>query len=217
MIYSLFIFDFDGTLADSKDNIAKSLNSAFKKNNLPEIPLENIYPHIGKLSIAKTILEFYPELSERKVQELREDYITRLNQNVKEELKFFPGALETVKKLKEKNKKTAILSVKPKEQIELVLETFEIRHLFDSIHGNGTSEFEKPARGCVEFIVSDLGLNIENESILMIGDSHVDVEVGKNAGIDMFGVSHGITSPQELTELGAKKILKSFDELLSFA
>ncbi|MEO8581810.1 MAG: HAD family hydrolase [Patescibacteria group bacterium] len=212
--YELFIFDFDGTLANSKLNIANSLNFALTIHGLEKVASEKIFPLIGKMSLDETFLFFYPELKKSTVTELLKDFRKYQKENIEKELVFFPEVLSTLQELSDQKKSLAILTTKHIDSISYILKVFNIERLFDVILGEGLITERKPARQCVEYVLSSVSINKSNA--VMIGDSEVDVLTALNGGIDMIAVGHGTDSLDFLKEKGSTFSVNSFSEVLEF-
>ncbi|MBI2051490.1 HAD hydrolase-like protein [Candidatus Roizmanbacteria bacterium] len=213
--YKLFIFDFDGTLVDSRINIANSLNYALSRHGFQKIHAKNIYPLIGKIPIEETIKSFYPKLDRRTIESITKDFRIYQKLHAKKEVVFFPHVLRTLKFLKSKKKQLAILTTKNAKQTISLLKVFRIHTLFDVVYGGGMPAGEKPARSCIEFIWAKIKETMPFETVL-IGDSEVDCIAAQNAQIDMIGVPHGVDPQDVLKSKGAVYILNTFKELKQF-
>lgn len=88
--YELYIFDFEGTIVDSRLHIANSVNFALIQNGFATMSPEEIYPTIGKLPIGATFKQFYPQLSVNDLNQLILSFRKYLIENVKKDLVLFP-------------------------------------------------------------------------------------------------------------------------------
>lgn len=214
--YNCFIFDFDGTLADSRLNITNSFNYALKVHKFKLISPKLIYPLIGKLDIEETFKKFYPGLSQKKLKRLINSFRIYQKRNAHKEITLYDGVLETIKTLHARKKQLAIVTTKHINQIEHILRVFKIYDYFDVIFGRGTMEFAKPQRECFDYVFQHLKIPVSKDNFLMIGDSNVDCEFSHNSQITMMGVSWGVDSPTALKEAGAKDIINNISDLLRF-
>ncbi len=214
--YDLFIFDFDGTLADSRLNIINSLNFALNTQGLSPIEGKRITPLIGKMSLDNTFLYFYPELKTVQIEKLLEEFRIYQREHAHEELVFFPEVLSTLEKLYKQKKMLAILTTKHISQITYILKLFKIDHFFDVVLGEGVISQRKPASECVGYILSSLSVPLDKSKVVMIGDSSVDVLSAQNGGIDMIAVGHGTDSLESLKEMGAIFTVNTFSEILQY-
>lgn len=214
--YELFIFDFDGTLADSRINIANSVNKALAEKGFPKVKNQAIFPTIGKIPIQSVFRRFYPNLSEQEVLDLTLLFRKYLIGNAKHELTLFPEVEKTLRALHDKNILLAILTTKHTEVINEILAAFGLASLFSVIYGSGLSGGNKPDKGCVEYILNELDGAVTPEQTVMIGDTSIDLETATNSHIDSIGVTYGIDG-DTITKLGFTYTINSFDELLRFA
>jgi HAD superfamily hydrolase (TIGR01549 family) len=214
--YSLFIFDFDGTLSDSRLNIANSCNAALTSVHLPTIENEKIYPLIGKLNLEDTFTKFYPNLTVEEVNHLVDVFRAYQIAHVQDEITLFPDVAETLEELVRKGKYLAILTTKGTEQVTKILELLKLRSLFTVIMGKGSEFGEKPEGRCIDYITSLLPKPISKENIAMVGDTEIDVQTANNGGISVIGVTYGIDSAEQLKQAGATYTIDRIKDLLLF-
>lgn len=216
MSYKVFIFDFDGTLADSRLNIANSVNRALQRSGLAKVLNDAIFPTIGKLSIQQAFLLFYPKLNPDSIEKLTADFRGFVIAHAKAELCFFPGVESTLHSLQDSNIYLAVLTTKSSKSIYDVLTLLGIDTYFSVIYGSGLPGGDKPSKGCVEYILDKIGHDdIKPSEVVMVGDTIVDLVTAQNAGIDSIGVTYGIDG-QDVKKLDFTYTIDAFDELLQF-
>lgn len=215
--FSHFIFDFDGTLADSRLNIANSFNFALKERNLATIEDALIHPLIGKKNLEQMFILFYPELSENLVADLIALFREYQSSHAVEEIMLFPDVKETLTSLKLAGAELAILTTKNTKQISNIADQLGIYSLFNIIYGTGLPYGEKPEGRCVDYLLTQFSSEPQKQRVVMIGDSSVDAETAKNGGIDFLGVPYGTDDPQQLLEIGAIGILDPFSKLVEWS
>jgi HAD superfamily hydrolase (TIGR01549 family) len=214
--YDLFIFDFDGTLADSRLNITSSMNAAFTHFGYTVVDPNDIHPLIGKLSFEQTFRKFQPQLDTDQVGALMSHARGYQREHLQNEMMVFPDTVATLQTLKDQGKALAVLTTKYVEQMEYILQAMGLRPFFDVVYGDGLIAAKKPDRACVEYIWNNLSAPILPERSVMIGDSEVDVLCAQNAGIDAIGVGRGVDSLDYLREKGAIYTLDTLAELMQF-
>lgn len=214
--YDLFIFDFDGTLADSRRHIANGVNFALEKHGLAAVDPARVYAQIGKYPIEATFASFYRDLALEQVEALVSDFRQYQRDHVQQELAFFPGVIATLDALKANGKQLAILTTKHITQIDYILNVFGLRALFDVVYGDGLIPERKPERACVEYILRSVPTPVYRHRCVIVGDSEVDVRAAQNSGLDMIAVGHGVDSMGTLLEKGAHYGIDVFSELLNF-
>lgn len=212
--YSVYIFDFDGTLADSRINIANSLNASFTLNGYQPVPNQKIFPLIGKKTLEQHFIEFYPQLSSSLIPKLVEDFRAHQLDYLEKELQLFPHVVEVLNELKQWGKTLAILTTKGTEQITKMLTVLGIKQLFEYIYGQDLPYGEKPEGRCVDYILTQVSPSVLKKEVVMVGDTEIDIQTAVNAGVDSIGVSYGIGSREELINAGATHIIDVFEELL---
>ena len=214
--FDLFVFDFDGTLGDSKINIANSMNFALKQSGYEPVDPIKIYPMIGKLILADMFTTCYPEIGDAQLSDMLSLFRAYQREHLISELTLFPQAQETLETLKDNDKHLAILTSKHIGQMQYTLEAFNLTQFFDVVVGDGSLNQKKPHRSCVDHIWKTISHPISAERTVMIGDSEVDVQMAKNAGITMIAVGHGVDSAETLIDLGAEVAVQTLSQLLEF-
>jgi phosphoglycolate phosphatase len=124
---------------------------------------------------------------------------------------LYPGVAETVQLLTAREKRLAILTNKPYNLSVEILDSFFGDETFEVVFGGDSLEKRKPDPMPVRRILASLG--VDPADAVMVGDSPVDVEAGKGAGILTIGAAYGFRGVEELVEAGADIIIDSFSEL----
>lgn len=207
------IFDLDGTLINSLEDIAYCMNEALKANGYETHSIES-YPYFigtGVINLVKNALPPEKSDDERAVNAVRESYRTLYEKNYLEKTKPYDGITELIKSLKEKGLKVAVLSNKPHNfTVELAEHFFDE---FDFVLGQQDSIPKKPNPEGANLIVNELKLN--KEDCIYLGDSGVDMQTAKAAGITAVGVLWGFREKEELLENGADYLIGKPQELLN--
>ncbi len=211
--YKLFIFDFDGTLVDSRQHISKSVNYALVKNRYEEVDPLLIYPTIGKVPIGEAFSLLKPDLSKQEIEKLTEDFRSYLLESAIKELIFFPGVEETLRKLIGLDRKLAILTTKKASSINRILKSLKVDSLFEVVYGGGMPGGDKPNKGCILYIARKTKIPLDE--IVMVGDTSVDSLSASNAGVDSIGVLYGIDG-KKIEKAGFTHTIPNFIDLLNF-
>ena len=189
----LLIFDLDGTLIDSRQDIAASVNRTFRDLNLPPKPDEIIYRYVGN-GVRRLIIEAVeseePALVDRALQIFEGHYLAHLL----EETSLYPGILEMFSHFKDKKKGMA--TNKPTLYTERIIKGLGIEHYFDVVLG-GTPPLQlKPHPDMLLKILHTLG--IAPEDAIMVGDSFTDIQAARAAGIRSCAVGYGLVEREAL-------------------
>lgn len=214
MKFKLLLFDLDGTLIDSRDDLADSVNLTLSEMNLGNLPSETIYNFIGEgvfnlldRSISASLKRASTqELTDRGVEIFREIY----NENCLVKTKLYDGVKETLGELKKFKK--AVITNKPHDFSVKILDSLGVLQYFQVVSGGDSFPERKPSP--VPLIKTAEKLGFSPAECLMIGDSRVDIEAGKNANIKTCGLINGFRGRDELEKAKADFLIKDFLELL---
>ena len=216
MKYSLVIFDLDGTILNTLDDLADSLNVSLKNNALSTYTVEEVRFMVGN-GIRKLIERAVPGAEENpKFQKVYDDFVEYYRNHCLEKTAPYQGMTECLKELKARGCKIAVNTNKDEvAAIELCKRFFP--GLIDCISGGKDSIPVKPSPLGVYSICKKLGLCAGNtcgaeekpdekilSGLLFVGDSDVDIATGLNAGIDAVGAEWGFRGKAFLIEHGAK-------------
>ncbi len=215
MSIRLLFFDLDGTLIDSRDDLADSVNLALAAMEVPSVATEAVYGFIGEgvfnlLSRSlRASLGSEPdaELVNRAVDVFRTHY----DRNCLVKTRLYDGVTETLGKLN--GFKKAVITNKPRDFSVKILESFGIADKFDAIAGGDTFPKRKPDP--MPLVETARSLGVEITECVMIGDSRIDIGAGKNAGIKTIGCTYGFRGRDELVGAGADFLVDTFAELTS--
>lgn len=208
-MYKAVIFDLDGTLLDTLKDLANSVNYALREFGYPERTIDEVRRFIGngviKLMERATPDGIDEEAFEKCFNTFRSHYLEHMYDNTKP----YEGIIEMLSILKEKGVKTAVVSNKLHSGVVGLCEDFFGGQL-TSAYGVNTEDERKPQPKNVLRALADLGVGAEET--VYVGDSEVDVQTAKNAGLKCIGVTWGFRSMEELLEAGAEYIAHSAEE-----
>ena len=207
---SLFVYDFDGTLVDTFEDIANSVNLTLAEMNLRSLKHETIRGNIGRGVVnlmARSLAESGCNDTEKAVSLFREHY----NRHLLDKTKLYPNGREIVEHFS--NKKNTILSNKPIAFIEKILGAMNFLNPFDSILGGDSLDEQKPNPKGLQLLMKKY--NCPTENVLMIGDNPIDVETGKRAGVITCGVTYGLGDPSSLHDSKPNFLIDNLSDLKS--
>lgn len=215
MKFTCVIFDLDGTLVDTLDDIAHSMNRALEACGFPPVSRDAYLAKVGWGIKRLASLALPPEAG--KDEKTVETVAARAVRFYAEEplvySKPYPGIQELLAELRRRRVKTAVLTNKPDPVAQLVIKGVFPPRSFDAVQGDTPSRPRKPDPAAVWDILMELG-RTPREAIFA-GDSEIDMETAKAAECHALGVSWGFRTRDVLEKAGAQRIIDAPPELLS--
>lgn len=207
-----YIFDLDGTLLDTLQDLAAAVNFALRKNGMEEHSIDDIRRFVGN-GVRKLIERAVPDGSKNpRIDEVFADFRSYYMQHSLDTTKPYDGITEILQELNMRGCKMAVVSNK------MMAATQElVAHFFPEIEvAIGENEAEgirkKPAPDMVFEALNRLGA--EAESAVYIGDSDVDIQTAKNAGVPCISVLWGFRNREFLLEHGAQHFIEKPSEII---
>lgn len=211
--YRACIFDLDGTLADTLRSIAYFSNGALAEFGLPPIETEEYKRMVGNgadLLIRRMLDRVGAGFSEEETARVRAEYDHRYESEPMKLVTAYPGMPELLARLKAKGVKVGILSNKPDNMAKAVVAEL-YGTLPDAVYGQREGVPIKPDPAGALDLAKELG--VSPEEALYIGDTWVDMDTGRSAGMDTCGVLWGFRDREELLSHGAKYLAGTAEEL----
>lgn len=199
------IFDMDGTLLDTLEDLYLSANASLVQFGFPEKTLEEIRQFVGNGAI-NLMRRAVPEGEKNHhfedcLQTFRKYYGEHLNDHTRP----YDGIPELLQKLSEEGVPMAIVSNKPDFAVRELNERYFGGRIRTAI-GESEGVRRKPAPDTVEQAAKELGVRMED--CIYVGDSEVDLETAKNCGIPCVSVTWGFRSGEMLREMGAEQMVE---------
>ena len=212
MNFKLVIFDFDGTLADTRKLIVICKQEIMRELGIRVLNEEECASTIG-LSAVTGFRQSYPDMSEEMIDKCVAMYRARFEEKKLEiPPDLFTGVAETLEALKEKGIICTIASSRNSKSLKGFLSLMDIDKYFPYVLGGDDTELLKPHPEPVLKTLKDL--DIRAEDTLVVGDMPYDVLMGKNAGTYACGVTYGNSSRDELVRSGADYIVDNMADIL---
>ena len=208
----LIIFDFDGTLGDTRRNIVTTMQMTITELGLPSRSDSECISTIG-LPLYGCFETLYPDTDKEIIQQCTDTYRRIFQENLQTiKPQTFPKVVETLYALKEQGFTLAIASSRSHDSLVELTQNLGISDVISYLIGADDVEKAKPNPEPVLNVLAALGYDAEET--LVVGDMSVDILMGVNAGAKTCGVTYGNGTKQELEEVGADYIINSFDELI---
>ncbi|MDR1444205.1 MAG: HAD family hydrolase, partial [Treponema sp.] len=213
MMYRCVLFDLDGTLVDTADDIALSMNRALEETGFPPKNTAD-YPALVGRGIENLALDCLPvqDRNKKNAALVAEAAVRFYRERPVVHSRPYPGILELLSELSRKKIRRAVLSNKPNPVTCLVIDRLFPPGSFDLVQGELPGIPRKPDPGAAWDMLVQLG-QTPRETILA-GDSEIDMETARNIGCFPLGVSWGFRSPQALKQAGAARIITEAREVL---
>ena len=216
MKYRCVIFDCDGTLVDTLEDIAAAMNLALVEHGFPVVALEKYRDIVGWGIIRLAELALPQEARTKETIRQVSNYARQLMEEQPFEnslAKPYPGIRELLAELQSRKIKTAVLSNKPDTVLHRLMAEMFPRHAFNTVCGLRPDTPPKPDPSLVWELLADMGIN-PHEAVLM-GDSEIDMETAINAGCYPLGVNWGFRSRATLETAGAARIIDTPGDLFN--
>jgi phosphoglycolate phosphatase len=204
----VLIFDLDGTLVDSKKDLTASVNYVRGQFELPCLTEEEIARFIGDGALMLIRRALAGKASEGNVQAGLQMFLSYYRAHMLDQTDLYPGVLETLDRLRDC--KLAVLTNKPVHVSCAMLDGLGIYRHFAAVYGGNSFDHKKPDPVGIYQILSDT--KGHREKTWMIGDSSVDVQTGRNAGVTTCGVTYGYAT-KSFTEHPPDYLIDQFPEL----
>ena len=213
----LLIFDLDGTLIDSRQDLANSVNAMLRHFHRPELPADVIASYIGNGAPMLVRRSLGDPDDENFVQDALLYFMAWYREHKLDHTYVYEGVKESLDAIKASRNgrpvKMAVLSNKPVGPSRAIVEALGLGKYFFQVYGGNSFHTKKPDPAGVEALREEAG--VPPEETVLIGDSDVDVITARNAGIFSLGVTYGlaphtledappdvlIDKPQELAEV----------------
>ena len=211
-MYETIVFDLDGTLLDTLDDLTDSVNASLEKFNLPKRTKNEVRACVGN-GIAKLVQRAAGEENKALWQDVLTEFKKHYAVHCADKTAPYEGILPLLRALKARGIKTAVLSNKADFAVKSLAGTYFEGLLQAAVGENEEAGIrKKPAPDSLFAVMQAFG--VTKEETLFVGDSEVDIQTGKNAGVDCVSVSWGFKDEEFLQANGAEKIISRPMQLL---
>ena len=204
------IFDFDFTLADSSTGTCECVNHAFSRMDLEPVSIVEVSSTIG-MSLEKTFRALAPETAWNRTGEFSALFVERADEVMAEMTSIFSTVPAVLEELSGRGLSLGIVSTKFRYRIQGILQREGLEGFFQVIVGGEDVSVQKPDPSGLLAAVRALGGSCSGS--LYVGDSPVDAETAKAAGVPFMAVLSGTTPGEEFKDSGAVGILDDLGQL----
>jgi HAD superfamily hydrolase (TIGR01549 family) len=211
MRYRNIVFDFDGTITDSKRDIAGAQLWVLRRMGVEGHREEDLYPLIGT-SLQDTFAALLPPAMHHRIDEAAELYARYYPPRSLETTTLFPGVHETLAALHASGRRLAVASTKRGTGIRRATDHFGITGLFVQLQGSDNLPF-KPDPAILLKLLRDQ--RWDPGETLMVGDTDKDVLTGRRAGVPTCAVTYGSLTRAELAAFEPDHLIDRLNDLLT--
>lgn len=210
LILQLLIFDLDGTLIDSSRDLAISTNAMLRQMGRPEVDEKIVNSYVGD-GAPKLVRRALGEgVSDSEFDAAYAFFIRYYRNHSLENTGLYPGIQNALEELRASGNQLAVLTNKPVKISRDILAGLKVADYFFQIYGGDSFPSKKPDPVGIKTLMAET--QQEPETTTMIGDSNVDIQTARNAGVRACGVSWGF-KPESLNDPPADLIINDVREL----
>jgi phosphoglycolate phosphatase len=185
----LVIFDLDGTLIDSRLDLVHATNKTRAQFGRGPLPNEQVYSFVGNGAPVLVKRAMGPEASDEEVTSALEFFLDYYRHHALDYTVLYPQVGDALQRMHAAGARLAVLTNKPVKISHRIMEGLGLASLFFRIYGGNSFDHKKPNRIGIDALREESG--IAATDTWMVGDSYVDVQTARNAGVSSCGVSWG--------------------------
>lgn len=206
------MYDLDGTLVDTREDIARAANHMQAAMGLAPLPREEIWAHVG-LGVSQLVQNCLGTDDPQTIEEGIRIYRAHYAEHLLDHTVLYPAAQEVLEHFRDKRQ--AVVTNKPNPYSREILAGLGVSDYFFEIVAGDSGFAKKPDPQAI------LGLmrraNAPAGETLLVGDSPIDVETGRRAGVKTASVAHGFSAAEDLERACADWMVKDLGEFLELA
>ena len=209
--YNYYFFDFDGTLCDTTEGIFNSIIYSLECYGIQEADREKLKFFVGPplFESYKTVYGVSDEDANWLIAKYRERYKTK----AAEESAIYEGITDLLKELKNRGKKIAIASSKPRVFVDEISKHHGIDVYYDFVSAEDFKNNHSSKKELINACFDHFG-NPDKAEVIMVGDRFYDIDGANAVGVDSAGAVYGFGTEDELKKAGATYILEKPEDLL---
>ncbi len=214
MKYNTILFDLDGTLLYTLEDLADSINYMLIKYGFEPHTIDEVRRFVGN-GLRKLVERALPEgAAYEHFEEFLKEFIEYYNCHNLIKTEPYDGVIETTEELAEKGVKMAIVTNKGQTASDSLINDFFAPHITIVVGDDGKHK-RKPDPEPIEIALKKLGVT-DKSKVLYVGDSDVDAATGENAGLDYVLCTYGFRDMEDLKDFSPIAYIDSFEKILNF-
>jgi phosphoglycolate phosphatase len=209
---ALLIFDLDGTLIDSRLDLANAVNAT--RAEMGKSPLEHslVYSYVGNGAPVLVRKAMGPDATDAEVQRALEFFLRYYKDHAVDDTQLYPGVRESLEQLHGAGMQLAVLTNKPVRISEAIMNYFDLGPMLFRIYGGNSFDQKKPHPVGIDTLRAEA--KVGAEQTWMVGDSIVDMQTARNAGVMACGVTYGF-QPGTLAECPPDLLVDRMEDFAS--
>jgi phosphoglycolate phosphatase len=209
----LLIFDLDGTLIDSKLDLAHAANATRRHMGMPPLENERVYSYVGNGAPVLIRRVLGAEATEAQVEEALEFFLEYYRDHMLDYTVLYPGVREALNGLREAAVRMAVLTNKPVRISRAIVDGLGVGEHFQQVYGGNSFDFKKPNPIGIETLIKEYGA--ARDRTMMVGDSSVDIQTARNAQVKSCGVTYGF-QPETLAIVPPDLLVDRMEDLATW-
>ncbi len=205
----LIIFDLDGTLIDSLEDLTDATNHMLAEMRQEKLSVEDVRKLVGQ-GARRLVERALPGASAREIERALDIFLSFNESHIVDKTILYPGVKETLTRLKGEGYLLAVISNKNEALCEKVIQTLGLKRFFEVVIGADSMPFRKPSPEPVLKLLRDFRAN--SSETVIVGDSINDISAGKAAGVCTVGCMYGYGDSDELSN--SDYVVGSLPEIL---
>lgn len=214
----VILFDLDGTLIDSVPQLYLAVQAALKASQLSAVSLEQVRDWIGNgadVLLKRAICQQYhfTDVDDVLFQQVKAEFDHQYQMGIDRDYSLYPAVKETLSVLALAGYSMAVVTNKPHQFVQPLLQSAGIAEFFRYTLGGGCLPVKKPDPLPLQYLCEQF--NVQPTETLMVGDSKNDIQAARAAGIPVVGLSYGYNHGEPIESSEPDWVLHRFDELVS--
>ena len=212
-LLNLLIFDLDGTLVDSSQDLASSVNHALGELGLNAVEPGLIISYVGD-GIEKLLKRALTEAHRDRLKEALNLFRVHYGEHMLENTTLYPGVEEVLEHYSRFGKKMVVSTNKPEAFSRRILDSLGVSHFFNMVIGGDSTGLRKPHPEPIVKVLT--GLKVEKERAVMVGDGVNDILSARAAGVWSCAVGYGFTDGEVLKGLNPDFLVESILDIIRY-
>lgn len=210
---SALVFDLDGTLVDTRPDLAAAINTVLRANGHASVTVDSLghlYGHGGRAMLRKALADQAHAAGEDEIERLNAEFVEAYRADIARLSRPFPGVRETIARLSREGWRMAVCTNKQEALALRLLEALDLLAPFAAVVGGNTFARAKP--DAMPLLGAIARAEADPAGSVMVGDSQTDIDAARAAGVPVIAVTFGYTAVP-VADLAPDAVIDRYDEL----